>query len=151
FSGQALDNNNGVGVGANSTIFTLRRDGDSFYWTGSAWQASPFYLATTHVAQQGNQPSNWTSNATMPAWGSQADGVYTVQAIATDLVGNSFAGTAISFTLDNTTPSPINIGTVDSEDSLVTTIAVSATVPLGETVFVTVAMDPSTSNVSVTD
>src|SRR5439155_19270790 len=78
-------------------------------------------------------------------------GVYTVQAIATDLVGNSFAGTAISFTLDNTTPSPINIGTTDSEDSLVTTRVVSATVPLGETVFVTVAMDPSSSNVSVTD
>jgi murein DD-endopeptidase MepM/ murein hydrolase activator NlpD len=40
----------------------------------------------------------------MPDWAESSDGDYTVQAKATDKAGNSRAGTAITFTLDNNAP-----------------------------------------------
>src|SRR5207247_1641916 len=76
----------------------------SFYWTGSAWQAGAFNLVTTHSATTSNTAAAWTSSATLPTWASESDGVYTVQATATDKVGNTFTGSAVSFTLDKTTP-----------------------------------------------
>ena len=41
----------------------------------------------------------WTSaiTVTLPDWSSQNEGTYTVQATATDTVGNAFAGTAVFF------------------------------------------------------
>ena len=103
FAGSAADILNGVGLNANSTTFTLRRpNGD--YWTGSAWQAGVFNLATTHLATTSNTAATWTSGATLPTWASEADGTYTVQATATDKVGNTLTGTAVTFTLDNTAP-----------------------------------------------
>src|SRR5438034_1092217 len=104
FSGSAADNSGGVGLNANSTTFTLQRGSDNFYWTGSAWQAGAANLATTHSATTGSTTATWTSSATLPRWSSQADGTYTVQATATDKGGNTFTGSAITFTLDGTAP-----------------------------------------------
>src|SRR5207249_1942872 len=111
FSGSAADNNGGVGLNANSTTFTLQRGSDSFYWTGSAWQATAVNLATTHSATTGNTAATWTSSASMPAWASQSDGTYTVRVTATDKVGNTFAGSAVSFTLQNVAPSTASVTT----------------------------------------
>src|SRR5205814_1098073 len=55
--------------------------------------------------------ATWTSNATLPTWSSQAGGTYTIQATATDAVGNTFAGTAVSFTLDSTAPGTASVTT----------------------------------------
>jgi hypothetical protein len=104
FAGSVADNSAGAGLNANSTTFTLQRGSDNFYWTGSAWQSAVANLATTHVATTGGTAAGWTDNATLPTWSSQADGTYTVQAKATDKVGNTFTGAAVSFTLDKTLP-----------------------------------------------
>src|SRR5919204_3356853 len=93
FSGSVADNTGGTGLSANSTTFTLQRGSDSFYWTGTSWQAGVFTLGTTHGATSGNTSVTWTSAAALPNWASQSDGSYTVQATATDKVGNSFSGT----------------------------------------------------------
>src|ERR671936_390489 len=111
FSGSVADNAGGVGLNANSAIFTLQRASDSNYWNGSSWQASAFNLATTHSATTGNTAATWTSSAAIPNWSSEPDSTYTVQATATDKVGNSFTGTAISFTLDSTTPVTASVTT----------------------------------------
>ena len=55
--------------------------------------------------------TTWTSSATLPAWNSQSDGIYTVQATATDKAGNSFTGPSISFTLDNSAPTTASVTT----------------------------------------
>src|SRR5207245_347076 len=105
-SGSAADNTGGSGLNANSTTFTLQRGSDNFYWNSStsAWQSGVFNLATTHSATTSNTAVTWTSNATLPTWSAQSDGTYTVQATATDKAGNTFTGTAVTFTLDNTAP-----------------------------------------------
>src|SRR5207249_6241884 len=114
FSGSAADNAGGVGLNANSTTFTLRRGTDNFYWTsGGSWQAAVANLATTHGATTGNTAAAWTDNVSLPSWSSQADGTYTVQAKATDKDGNTFTGTAVSFTLDKTAPSSAVTSLVD--------------------------------------
>src|SRR5207245_1644068 len=104
FSGSAADGTGGAGLNANSTTFTLQRNSDNFYWTGSAWQAAVSNLATAHSATTSNTAAAWTSSATLPTWALESDGVYTVQATATDKVGNTFTGAAGSFTLDKTAP-----------------------------------------------
>src|SRR5207237_365099 len=104
FSGSVADNSGGVGLNANSTTFTLQRSSDNNYWTGSAWQAAAFSLAATNSATTGSTAATWTSSATLPTWASESDGTYTVQATATDKAGNTFTGTAVTFTLDNTNP-----------------------------------------------
>src|SRR4051794_34122730 len=88
FGGSVADNAGGVGLAANGTTFTLKRSTDNFYWTGSAWQAAVFSLAATNSATSGSTAATWASSAALPAWASQADGTYTVQATATDAVGN---------------------------------------------------------------
>src|SRR5207249_3343252 len=100
FSGSAADNSGGVGLAADSTTFTLRRSSDNNYWTGSAWQVAAFNLAATQGATTGGSSATWTSSAALPSWAAQPDATYTVQATATDLAGNTFAGTAVTFTLD---------------------------------------------------
>src|SRR5438093_11071856 len=89
FSGSAADGTGGSGLNANSTTLTLQRNADNFYWTGTAWQAGAFNLATTHSATTGTTVAAWTSSATLPTWASESDGVYMVQATATNTVGNS--------------------------------------------------------------
>src|SRR5439155_5049751 len=111
FSGSAADNSGGAGLSANSTTFTLQRPTDNFYWTGSAWQAAVFNLATTHSATTGNTTASWTSTATMPTWSSQADATYTVQAKVTDSVGNTATSTAVTFILDGTGPITASVTT----------------------------------------
>src|SRR5439155_1079083 len=71
---------------------------------GSAWQAAVSNMATTHSATTSNTAVAWTSSATLPTWALESDGVYTVQATATDKVGNTFTGSVVSFTLDKTAP-----------------------------------------------
>jgi len=115
-----------VGLNANSTTFTLQRGSDSFYWTGSAWQAGVFNLATTQNATTGNTAAAWTSSATMPAWASQNDGTYTARATANDKVGNTFTGSAVSFTLQNVAPATASV-TTPADGSLYR----AATVPAG--------------------
>src|SRR5919201_1509701 len=126
FSGSVADNAGGVGLNANSAIFTLQRASDSNYWNGSSWQASAFNLATTHSATTGNTAATWTSSAAMPNWSSEPDSTYTVQATATDKVGNSFTGTAISFTLDSTSPVTASVTTPADESSFAASGAPSA-------------------------
>src|SRR5439155_1529718 len=111
FSGTAADNSGGAGLNADSTTFTLKRSTDNFYWTGSAWQPAAANLATTHSATTSNTAATWTSSATLPTWASESDGTYTVQTKATDKVGNSSTGTAITFTLDNTAPVTASVTT----------------------------------------
>src|SRR5207237_84036 len=101
----------GVGLAANSTTFTLQRGSDNFYWTGLGWQAAAVNLAATNLATTGGTAATWASSATLPAWASQADGTYTVQARATDKVGNTFTGAAVSFTLDRTAPATASVTT----------------------------------------
>src|SRR5207253_470478 len=105
------DNSGGVGLAADSTTFTLRRSTDNNYWNGSGWQAAAFNLAATHAATTGRTAATWASSAALPAWSSQADGAYTVQATATDADGNAFTGAAVSFTLDNTAPAAASVTT----------------------------------------
>jgi hypothetical protein len=106
FSGSAADNNaNSAGLATNSTTFTLQRpNGDYWNSTTLAWQAAAFNLATTHASQSGATAVTWNDNVTLPTWSSQPSGTYTVQAKATDKAGNTFTGTAVSFTLDSTAP-----------------------------------------------
>src|SRR5206468_1877648 len=101
FVGSVADNTGGIGLNANSATFTLQRGSDGFYWTGSAWQSAAFSLAATNAATTGSTAATWTSSAALPAWASQSDGTYTVQATATDKDGNAFSGTPVSFTLDS--------------------------------------------------
>src|SRR5207244_5832709 len=98
FSGSAADNSGG-GLAANSTTFTLQRSSDNNYWTGSAWQAAVFNLATTHSATTGNTAAAWTDNVTLPTWSSQTDGTYIVQAKGTEKAGNKFTGVAYTINL----------------------------------------------------
>src|SRR5204863_4989730 len=97
FTGSAADDLNGVGLNANSTIFTLQRGSDSSFWTGSAWQAGGSNLATTHTATTSNTAATWTSSAALPTWASQSDGTYSVQATVSDKAGNTLTGTTASF------------------------------------------------------
>src|SRR5207237_1069881 len=111
FGGSMADNTGGAGLNANSTTFTLQRSSDNFYWTGSAWQSAAVNLAASNGATTSNTAATWTSSATLPTWSSQTDGTYTVQATATDQAGNTLAGTAVSFTLDNTAPTTASVTT----------------------------------------
>src|SRR5206468_647256 len=136
FTGSTADNNGGVGLNANSTTFILQRNADNFYWTGSAWQAAVSNLATTHSATTSNTAAAWTSSATLPTWALESDGVYTVQATATDKVGNTFTGAAVSFTLDKTAPawtSSATLPTWASESDGVYTVQATATDKVGNT------------------
>src|SRR5262249_53995426 len=126
FGGSVADNAGGGGLNANSTTFTLKRATDNFYWTGSGWQSAPFSLAAGHAAPSGGPAATWASSAALPAWASQADGTYTVQATAADKVGNTFAGTAVSFTLDNTAPATVSV-TAPASGSAFTAANVPAT------------------------
>src|SRR5207253_5553981 len=58
-------------------------------------------------------------SATLPTWSSEADGSYTVQATATDLDGNTFAGATVSFTLDKTAPTTASVTTPAGGSSFV--------------------------------
>src|SRR5262249_12363610 len=58
----------------------------------------------SNAATTGNTAATWTSSATLPDWAAQINGTYTVQAAATDKDGNTFTGSAVSFTLQNTPP-----------------------------------------------
>src|SRR5207249_11405901 len=111
FTGSAADNTGGVGLNANSTTFTLQRSSDSFYWTGSAWQAGVANLTATHAATTSGTAVTWTGSATLPTWSSQTEGAYTVQATTTDKVGNTFTGSASTFTLDSTAPAAASVTT----------------------------------------
>src|SRR5206468_11660674 len=91
-----------------------------------AWQSAAVNLAASNGATSGSTAATWTSSATLPSWASQSDGTYTVQATATDAVGNTFTGTAVSFTLDNTAPATASV-TTPASGSAFTAASVPAT------------------------
>src|SRR5437764_475203 len=68
-------------------------------------------LAASNADNTSGTAAAWASSAALPAWASQSDGTYTVQATATDKVGNSFTGTAVSSTLDSTAPATASVTT----------------------------------------
>src|SRR5205085_9500526 len=85
------------------------RSTDSNYWNGSTWQSAVFNLAATHSATTSGTTAAWTSNVALPTWATEADGTFNIQATATDKVGNTFSGTAVSFTLDSTAPTTATV------------------------------------------
>ncbi|MFC1910469.1 hypothetical protein ACFLXC_04185 [Chloroflexota bacterium] len=101
FSGSAADDSDGLGLSANSTTFTLKRNADSNYWNGGIWQSTAAWLATSHAATSDNTVVDWISAVTLPAW---TDGDYTIQAKATDYEVYNFIGGAVTFTFDNIPP-----------------------------------------------
>src|SRR5207247_1209495 len=122
----ATTSNTAAAWASSATLPTFERGVDSLYWTGSAWQGGVFNLATTQNATTGNTAAAWSSSATMPAWASQSDGTYTARATATDKVGNTFSGSAVSFTLQNVAPATASV-TTPADGSLYR----AATVPAG--------------------
>ncbi len=109
FSGSVADSAGGVGLNANSTTFTLERSTDGDYWTGSGWQGTAVNLAATNSATTGGMAATWTDSATLPTWATQTDAVYTIQATATNSVGSTFSGGAVSFQLDDTPPTTATV------------------------------------------
>jgi hypothetical protein len=99
FTGSAADNGGGLGLNANSTTFTLQRATDGFYWSGTTWQAAVVNLPTTNSATTSGTATTWTDNVTLPVWSSETLTTYTVQATATDKIGNIFTGNAVSFSM----------------------------------------------------
>ena len=96
FEGKAADNNGGLGLNANSTVFYLKRGSDNRYWDGSNWQVSflPIWLSTTHLSTASNTEVTWNDNIVLPLWDNDT---YYVKAEAQDKANNRFAGTEISF------------------------------------------------------
>ena len=83
-----------TGVGSNATTFTLQRDNDNYYWTGTAWQAATASLATTHGSAAAGVSSSWSKNATLPAVGAGAAQIpegqtMTLTINATDTLSNA--------------------------------------------------------------
>ena len=136
FSGSAADDPGGSGLNANSTTFTLQGP-DGRYWDGvSAWQGSQVALATTHSATSGGTAATWTSaSGALPAWSTQSDGdgIYTVQATATDKATNPFPGTAVHFTLDSTLPTASVTAPVIDQVFIGTATSASITGTAGDT------------------
>jgi YDG domain/Bacterial Ig-like domain (group 3)/MBG domain (YGX type)/Kelch motif len=147
FSGSAADSAGGVGLNSNSTTFTLRRGSDSFYWTGSAWQAGVFQLSTTHGATTSGTSTTWTDAVALPAWSADS---FTVLPTATDKLGNTFTGDALSFTVAGVFPT--SLGTHASGNSTESSFTQTGiTVAAGNTIFVAIAVDPTTAAFTVTD
>lgn len=125
FTGQAADNVLGSGLGANSTSFTIQQSSSGQYWNGSAWSGSVTYLGTTHSGSNQADVVTWTSSTTLPSW---SDGSYVVRARATDRGGNTFDGSTVTFTYDNTPPNPVSVvydGSTDGVDVDTTTSTTS--------------------------
>src|SRR5207248_8304002 len=124
------------------------------YWNPAGagnWQAASLNLATTESATTGDTPTTWFDNVTLPTWSEQSSGTYTVQATATDKAGNTFTDAAAIFTLVNHI-TPTDVGTGGAQDNgTATTLTETGTVAVGNTIFVAVAMDPSSVNVTVDD
>src|SRR5205814_5143412 len=137
FTGTAGDNTGGIGLNANSTKFTLRRDSDNFYWNGSGFQSNVANLATTHSATTGDTTVTWTDNVTLPTWTSLNPDTYTVRVTVTDKAGATFSGPAAQFTVLNPY-SPVVIGTNSDTSSGSTLESPAANVLVGNTIFVTI-------------
>ena len=113
FSGQVGDDANGAGMDANSATFYIKKGSE--YWNGTSW-TTVTWLATTHTATIDDSEVAWTDAITLPSW---TDGqTYEVKAKATDKAGNTFEGTAVTFTYDTTTPT-ISSGTVAADNSYI--------------------------------
>ncbi|MCU1464920.1 MAG: hypothetical protein JWM72_848, partial [Actinomycetia bacterium] len=137
-TGSAADNAGGSGLSTNSTTFTIQRSTDNNYWnsTTSTWQVTAFNLATAHVATTSGTAATWTTSAT-PPWIPQVDGVYTIQATATDNAGNFLTGSQVTFTLDNTAPTVTNVSSTLADGSYKAGQDVPVTVTFSENVTVT--------------
>ena len=111
FSGSVADNAGGAGLAANSTTFTLQRSSDGFYWTGSGWQSAVFNLGhhpQRHDRRYGRDVDGQRHPADLVVAGRRhLHGA----GRATDKVGNTFTGAAVSFTLDKTAPATASVTT----------------------------------------
>ena len=113
FSGQVGDDANGAGMDANSATFYIKKGSE--YWNGTSWTTIT-WLATTHAATTDGSEVAWTDAITLPSW---TDGqTYEVKAKTTDKAGNTFEGTAVTFTYDTTAPT-ITSGTVADDNSYI--------------------------------
>ncbi len=153
FTGSAADNATGAGLNSSTTqpssvTFTLQRLSDNQYWndTASAWQAAPTNLPAAHAAQSGATAVSWSTN-TLPPWTPDA---YRVQATATDKAGNSLTGSTVNFTYTGPN-SPTALGTDSNNGPSKHLFVINANLLVGNTIFVTVAMDPAADDVTVFD
>ncbi len=88
-SGNASDLTSGV----DSVLLTLQ-DQSLRYWNGQDWQENPVWLAATGT-------TTWSLSTKLPAW---TDGIYHIQAKATDRAGWSARSERISFQVDQSPP-----------------------------------------------
>src|SRR5439155_15739253 len=91
-------------------------------------------------------------NVTLPTWSTESAGTYAVQAKATDKAGNTFTGNAVTFTL-LAPPALGSAATASDTNGNATLQVTNVSASVGRTVFVEIAMSPtsSSSNVTVTD
>jgi CSLREA domain-containing protein len=93
--------------GVQRVLVTLRRGKDGYYWNGTAFVSSSFYLSTNYT---GATTSNWSVTNTLPTAGQLSEDTFLVAAYATDRAGNnsstvtSFFTLYIAPTVDVTTP-----------------------------------------------
>src|SRR5439155_1382883 len=97
----------------------------------------------TDTAAAYASPGITTSNLTTP-------GTHSITATATDAAGFTSSPSGALVLAVPGAVSAATIGTVNS-DSSPYPFTQAATIPVGDTIFVAIAMDPSTSNVTVTD
>lgn len=102
-TGTSADNSTGIGLNANSTTFTLKRDSDSKYWNGSAWVSVATPLSTTHSATNIDNVASWTSAVDLPPF---SPDTYTIVATAVDKSGNSLSSNPVVFSASSSPSIP---------------------------------------------
>ncbi|MGI6103244.1 MAG: DUF2341 domain-containing protein [Patescibacteria group bacterium] len=104
-TGTSVDDDQGMGLYANSSTFAVSRAHDGKYWDGTDWASRPVYLSTTHPATEStHQAITWNSAVQLPNW---EEGVYTIRVRAIDKAGNMLTIPAAGFTYDETPPDDI--------------------------------------------
>jgi sugar lactone lactonase YvrE len=138
FSGTVADNSKGLGVDLSSTVFSLQRSVDSKYWNCLTWSDTLSWLSTYHHITYRNHQDTWTSTIVFPSW---TTGVYSIQVRATDIAGNTFLTSPVTFTYTmptntmptksgNVAPGPVTMPStpVPSPEPILTPTPVSTSV-----------------------
>ncbi|MDB6068429.1 MAG: hypothetical protein JWR26_4637 [Pedosphaera sp.] len=97
---KAVATDDAGGSGVSSVNFSLQRQSDLGFWSGSAWGTSNSLPAALANGQ-------WSTTSVLPSGTNLNNGAYTIYATSFDQVGN-FASTQIGVTVDNSGSSPIN-------------------------------------------
>jgi len=103
-TGTAADNNNGIGLAANSTTFSLQRSSDEKYWNGVAWVSGVTFLGTSHPATNQNEVVTWTLSVSLPSFSADT---YTIIARAVDRSDNATTSSPVSFIVAAEAVSPV--------------------------------------------